>query len=107
MHVHGLRIVRAVTRLLLAALGGAVAALAAGCGPAAEPLEWTDAVVNDIEAWRAEHEDSYTRNWVTIEGLHFLKAGAQRAGSAPDNDVVLIDRLPEHLGTFTVASGEN
>ena len=60
----------------------------------------------EIEAWRAGHEDSYTHNWATIEGLHFLKEGAQSAGSAPDNDVVLIASLPEHLGTFTVASDE-
>ena len=60
----------------------------------------------EIEAWRAEHERSYTRNWVPIEGLHFLKDGTQRAGSAPDNDVVLIASLPERLGSFTVASGE-
>jgi hypothetical protein len=57
----------------------------------------------EIEAWRAGHEDSYTHNWATIEGLHFLKSGTQSAGRAPDNDVVLIASLPERLGTFTVA----
>lgn len=96
----------AVTRLALAA--AFVGALAAtGCRPTAEaPLEWNDAVVAQIATWRTEHEDSYRRNWVTIEGLHFLKAGAQRAGSAPDNDVVLLASLPEHLGTFTLESGQ-
>lgn len=89
-------------RALLASLAGA----AAGCAPAVPPLPWSDAVVAGIEAWRVEHEDSYRRNWVTIEGLHFLKAGTQRAGSAPDNDVVLIGALPPYLGSFTVASGE-
>lgn len=94
-----------VSRPLLAAtFVGALAG--AGCRPTAAPLEWNDAVVEEIETWRAEHEDSYRRNWVTIEGLHFLKAGTQRAGSAPDNDVVLIASLPDHLGRFTVASGE-
>jgi len=92
---------------LRAALVGALVGTAIGCQPAAEPpLEWNDTVVMQIEAWRAEHEESYTRNWVTIEGLHFLKPGTQSAGSAPDNDVVLIAPLPEHLGTFTVASDE-
>jgi uncharacterized protein (DUF1684 family) len=38
--------------------------------------------------------------------LHFLKEGAQSAGSAPDNDVVLTASLPERLGSFTVASNE-
>ena len=68
--------------------------------------EAAETVVRDIEAWRAMHEQSYTSNWATIEGLHFLKDGTQTAGSAPDNDVVLIASLPEHLGTFTVASDE-
>jgi hypothetical protein len=70
------------------------------------PLEWNDAVVMDIETWRAEHEESYTANWVPIEGLHFLRNGAQRAGSAPDNDVVLIASLPAYLGSFTVAGDQ-
>jgi uncharacterized protein len=92
---------------LIATLIGAVAAMASSCQPtAAPPLEWNDAVVMKIEAWRAEHEDSYTRNWATIEGLHFLKPGDQTAGSAPDNDVVLTASLPERLGRFAVASDE-
>ncbi len=92
---------------LAATLAGAVVATATGCQPGdAPPLEWNDAIVMEIETWRAEHEDSYTRNWVTIEGLHFLKPGTQSAGSAPDNDVVLIASLPARLGTFTVASDE-
>jgi uncharacterized protein len=91
----------------LAASLGAFVGFASGCQPgAAPPLEWNDAVVMEIETWRAEHEDSYTRNWVTIEGLHFLKDGTQTAGSAPDNDVVLIAALPQRLGSFTVASDE-
>jgi uncharacterized protein (DUF1684 family) len=96
-----------VSRFLLATLVGALLGTSIGCEPTAEPpLAWNDAVVKEIETWRAEHEASYTRNWVTIEGLHFLKHGTQRAGSAPDNDVILIASLPEHLGTFTVASDE-
>ncbi len=96
-----------VSRLLLATWVGALVATTVGCQPTAPPpLEWNDAVVMEIETWRAEHEESYTRNWVTIEGLHFLKDGTQSAGSAPDNDVVLIASLPEHLGSFTVASDE-
>jgi hypothetical protein len=82
---------------------GVLAGTATGCTP---PFEWNEAVVKDIEAWRAEHEYSYTHNWATIEGLHFLKDGPQTAGSAPDNDVVLIRSLPAHLGTFTVAASE-
>ena len=96
-----------VSRPLLAALAGALAGSAIGCQPAAAPpLEWNDAVVMEIEAWRAEHEESYTRNWVTIEGLHFLKPGTHTAGSAPGNDVTLIASLPERLGSFMVAADE-
>jgi len=96
-----------VSRLLPATLVGVLVGTAIGCQPtAAPPLEWNDAIVMEIETWRAEHEESYTRNWVTIEGLHFLKVGTQSAGSAPDNDVVLIASLPQRLGSFTVASDE-
>jgi len=94
-------------RPLRATLVGALVGTAVGCQPtAAPPLEWNDAVVMEIETWRAEHAESYRRNWATIEGLHFLKAGTQSAGSASDNDVVLIASLPQHLGNFTVASDE-
>jgi uncharacterized protein len=88
------------------ALMTSAGALASGCQRAEPPIEWNDAVVAEIEAWRAEHEQSYTRNWATIEGLHFLKPGTQTAGSALDNDVVMIASLPARLGTFTVASDE-
>jgi uncharacterized protein (DUF1684 family) len=98
---------RDASRSLLATSIGALVAVVTGCQPAgAPPPEWSDAVVEQIEAWRAEHEESYTRNWATIEGLHFLNAGTQTAGSAPDNDVVLIASLPERLGSFTVASDQ-
>jgi uncharacterized protein len=91
---------------LLATLRGAFVAAAAGCQGTVPPPAWNDAVVTEIAAWRAKHEDSYTNNWATIEGLHFLKPGPQTAGSAPDNDLVLIASLPAHLGTFTLASDE-
>jgi uncharacterized protein (DUF1684 family) len=95
---------RDLSALFLAAWAGA---LVAGCQPtSAPPAEWNDTVVREIETWRAEHEQSYTRNWATIEGLHFLKPGTQSAGSAPDNDVVLIASLPPRLGSFTVASDD-
>jgi uncharacterized protein (DUF1684 family) len=96
----------ALWKPVLATLAGALLASAAGCQRGTPPLEWNDAVVMEIETWRAGHEDSYTHNWATIEGLHFLKPGTQSAGSAPDNDVVLIASLPAHLGRFTLASDE-
>jgi uncharacterized protein (DUF1684 family) len=94
------------SRLALATLAAALLTTATACQRTAAPPEWNDAVVTEIATWRAQHEESYTRNWATIEGLHFLEPGAQTAGSAPDNDIVLIASLPERLGTFTVASDE-
>jgi uncharacterized protein (DUF1684 family) len=47
------------------------------------------AATQETEAWRAMHEDSYRRNWATIAGLHFLAPGAQTAGAAKSNDIVL------------------
>jgi uncharacterized protein (DUF1684 family) len=95
------------SRLLLATLVGTLVGTAIGCQRSGElPLEWNDAVVTEIETWRAEHEASYTRNWATIEGLHFLEPGTQTAGSAPENDVILTASLPERLGSFMVASND-
>jgi uncharacterized protein (DUF1684 family) len=65
--------------------------------------EWNDAVVNQIETWRAKHEADYRREWATIEGLHFLEPGTQTAGSASNNDVVLTAALPPRIGRFTVS----
>jgi uncharacterized protein len=66
-------------------------------------IEWNDAVVKEIQVWRAKHEADYRRDWATIEGLHFLSPGSHTAGSAPDNDIVLAAALPPRLGRFTVA----
>jgi uncharacterized protein (DUF1684 family) len=93
-----------LSRPLLATLAGVLLATALGCQRTTPAPEWNDDVIAEIEAWRAKHEDSYTNNWATIEGLHFLKPGTQTAGSAPDNDVILTASLPPHLGTFTLAS---
>ncbi len=75
-----------------------------GCQRGAAPeIPWDDAVVKDIEAWRAKHESDYRRDWATIEGLHFLSPGMHTAGSAPNNDIVLAAALPSRIGRFTVA----
>jgi uncharacterized protein len=56
----------------------------------------------EAAAWRAKHETDYRRDWVTIAGLHFLQQGAQTAGSAKTNDVVLPASVSETLGRFVV-----
>ena len=58
------------------------------------------------ETWRAKHEADYRREWVTIAGLHFLKDGAQSAGSDAANDIVFPAAAPSRLGRF-VLTGES
>jgi hypothetical protein len=62
----------------------------------------TDDPVQQTVTWRAKHEADYTREWSTIAGLHFLRAGAQSAGSAPTNDVVLPPSVPASVGRFVL-----
>ncbi len=78
-----------------------------GCQRGASPeMQWDDAVVKDIEAWRGKHEADYRRDWATIDGLHFLSPGLHSAGSAPNNDIVLTAALPSRIGRFTVADNK-
>lgn len=58
------------------------------------------------QAWRAERVARLTKpdGWLTLIGLHFLKAGTNSVGSAAGNDVVLA-KGPARLGTVTVAAG--
>ena len=64
-----------------------------------------EAYVASVNAWRAEHEASYRRGYVTIAGLHALKEGVNSAGSAASNDVVLPASVPPTLGRF-ILSGD-
>ena len=80
-----------------------VVALAA-CGrdaPAEPPLD-VAAHAAAVEAWRAKHEEDYRRDWVSIAGLHPLKAGPNTIGSAPSNDIVLPAPIPAALGRFVL-----
>jgi Zn-dependent M28 family amino/carboxypeptidase/uncharacterized protein (DUF1684 family) len=54
----------------------------------------------EIDAWRAKHEADYTREYVPLAGLFFLKPGANTAGSARSADIVLPDRTPASIGRF-------
>ena len=81
------------------------ASAAQSCQRDASPtLEWNDAVVKNIEAWRAKHEADYRRDWATIEGLHFLSPGSHTAGSGQDNDIVLTPAVAPRIGRFTLAA---
>ena len=61
--------------------------------------------VKQVEAWRAKHEADYTRDYVPLAGLAFLKEGVNSAGSSPSNQVVLPRRLPATVGRFIYRAG--
>jgi uncharacterized protein len=67
--------------------------------PPAADAESADAAA---AAWRLKHENDYRREWVTIAGLHPLKPGTNRAGSAATNDIVLPASVPAAAGVFTM-----
>lgn len=64
-----------------------------------------DVHAREIAQWRAERVAKLTTpdGWLTLIGLHFLKAGPNTIGSAKGSDVVLAQG-PAHLGTVTVAA---
>jgi uncharacterized protein len=68
--------------------------------PAMDP-----AYVKSVEAWRAQHEADYAREYVPLAGLFFLKPGANAAGSAAGNDVRLPGRAPASVGRLVLESG--
>jgi uncharacterized protein (DUF1684 family) len=70
--------------------------------PPAEPMS-IDEYVASVEKWRAGHEASYRKNYSTIAGLHPLAEGANPAGSAPGNAVVLPPSTPPAVGRFMLA----
>jgi hypothetical protein len=50
------------------------------------------AYVAEVERWRSERLASLTSEsgWLTLVGIHWLKPGVNRFGSAPENDIVLM-----------------
>jgi uncharacterized protein len=54
-----------------------------------------------VECWHAARIERLTapNGWLSLVGLEWLKPGANRIGSAADNDIVLA-RAPAHLGTI-------
>jgi uncharacterized protein len=63
----------------------------------------TDAYQQSIEQWRAERVARLTapEGWLSLIGLEWLQEGANKVGSASDNDVVL-QAGPAHLGVVTL-----
>jgi uncharacterized protein len=58
-----------------------------------------------VESWRAQHEADYTREYVPLAGLFFLKAGPNTIGSATGSDVKLPGRAPASVGRFLLENG--
>lgn len=68
--------------------------------PAMDP-----AYVKAVENWRARHEADYTREYVPLAGLFYLKPGTNTAGSAAGSDVRLPARAPSSIGRFALEKG--
>jgi hypothetical protein len=89
------------TAVSIAAVIAVVVTAACGGGSSDEGARMdVAAAAQEAEAFRTTHETDYRREWVTIAGLHFLEPGAQTAGSAPANDIVLPASAPAVLGRF-------
>lgn len=60
-----------------------------------------------IQTWRAERVERLKapNGWLSLIGLHWLKEGKNRVGSAKDNDVVLA-KGPAHLGVISLKGGK-
>lgn len=89
--------------LLIASFAGVHAMSAKAEAPAASPADY----VKGVEAWRAQRVERLTAptGWLSLIGLHWLKEGANRVGSAVDNDIVLAAG-PAHFGTVTLTEGK-
>jgi uncharacterized protein len=91
-------------RYTFAIAAALVVGLTAGCRNAERQQSAAASVAESPiainEKWRAKHETDYRRDWVTIAGLYPLRAGANTAGSAGNNDVVLPPSVPPRLGRF-------
>lgn len=63
-----------------------------------------NAYLQEIERWHAQRIERLTapNGWLSLAGLEWLKPGANRIGSARDNDIVLA-KAPAHLGAITWA----
>jgi uncharacterized protein len=85
----------------------ACAVLLAACGrhaPQVDPVAYQQ----EIDGWRADRLKRLIGpdGWTTLVGLYWLKPGANRFGSAADNELVLAgDKLPPLAGTFTLDKG--
>ncbi len=62
----------------------------------------------DTNAWHQKRIANLTAEdgWLSLVGLHWLKEGANRFGSARDNDFVFPRTAPARIGTLTLKEGK-
>lgn len=67
--------------------------------------EPSDVYVRETEAWHTARIARLTapNGWLSLAGLEWLQPGANRVGSAADNDIVLA-KAPPHLGVVAWAT---
>jgi uncharacterized protein (DUF1684 family) len=58
----------------------------------------------DLAAWRAEREKQIDASdgWLALIGLEWLKPGINSFGAAPDNQIRVRAKAPDHIGVLTV-----
>ncbi|HZP66014.1 MAG TPA: DUF1684 domain-containing protein [Rudaea sp.] len=83
------------------------AVVVTGVGAVGAGVDAVSGYKQQIESWRAQRVKRLTAptGWLSLVGLPWLKEGANKIGSAPDNDVV-IATAPAHLGVVTLARGK-
>lgn len=66
-------------------------------------LAVTPGLEAETQAWHAQRLQRLTSEdgWLSLVGLHWLEAGAQTAGSAPDRALSFPAGSPAHLGVFS------
>lgn len=62
----------------------------------------------EIEQWRSKRQASLRdeNGWLAVTGLYWLKEGANRFGSGPENDVVLPSSVAARAGVLELRDGK-
>jgi uncharacterized protein (DUF1684 family) len=98
---------RATLALVLGGVLGVLGPMSGADAAAAAPSARTTYEA-EIEAWRAAREERLRApdGWLSVVALVWLRPGANRFGSAPDNEVHLPAGAPAHAGTYLVEAGK-
>ena len=63
--------------------------------------QWSE----DLAAWRAAREQAIGApdGWLTLVGMEWLNTGVNSIGTAPDNQIRVHAKAPDHIGLITVS----